>query len=144
MARGEWAEAAAAWSSRGYPYETALALVLSEDATAKIEGLALLDDLGAEPLARRVRRDLRERGVTGVPRGPRAETRQNLAGLTGRQLEVLALLGDGLTNAQIAQRLVLSVRTVDHHVTAVLDKLGAGSRSEAVDAARQQGWVPLS
>ena len=58
-----------------------------------------------------------------------------------RQLEVLALLADGLTNADIAQRLVLSVRTVDHHVTAVLEKLGAGSRSDAVDAARRQGWT---
>ena len=141
MARGEWSEAAAAWRSRGYPYETALALVLSEDVVAKIDGLTLLDDLGAEPLARRVRRDLRERGATGVPRGPRPETRQNLAGLTGRQLEVLELLADGLTNAEIAQRLVLSVRTVDHHVTAVLEKLGVRSRAGAVGAARQQGWV---
>jgi DNA-binding CsgD family transcriptional regulator len=141
MARGQWREAAAAWQSRGYPYETALALVLSDDTAAKLDGLALLDGLGAEPLARRVRRDLRERGVSGVPRGPRPGTRQNLAGLTGRQLEVLALLADGLTNADIAQRLVLSVRTVDHHVTAVLEKLGARSRSEAVEAARQQGWV---
>ena len=141
MARGEWGEAAAAWRSRGYPYETALAQVLSDDVAAKLDGLATLDELGAEPLARRVRRDLRVRGVTGIPRGPRPETRQNLAGLTGRQLEVLALLADGLTNADIAQRLVLSVRTVDHHVTAVLEKLGAGSRAEAVDAARQQGWT---
>ena len=141
MARGEWSEAAAAWRSRGYPYETALAQVLSDDVAAKLDGLATLDELGAEPVARRVRRDLRVRGVTGIPRGPRPETRQNLAGLTGRQLEVLALLADGLTNADIAQRLVLSVRTVDHHVTAVLEKLGAGSRAEAVDAARQQGWT---
>jgi DNA-binding CsgD family transcriptional regulator/tetratricopeptide (TPR) repeat protein len=143
MARGAWAEAAAGWRSRGYPYETALAQVLSDDVAAKLEGLAVLDELGAEPVARRVRRDLRGRGVTGVPRGPRPETRQNLAGLTSRQAEVLALLADGLTNADIARRLVLSVRTVDHHVTAVLEKLGAGSRSEAVAAARRQGWAPL-
>ena len=141
MARGEWSEAAAAWRSRGYPYETALAQVLSGDVAEQLEGLVALDELGAEPVARRVRRDLRDRGVTGVPRGPRPETRQNLAGLTVRQLEVLELLADGLTNADIAQRLVLSVRTVDHHVTAVLEKLGAGSRSDAVAAARRQGWT---
>ena len=72
-------------------------------------------------------------------RGPRATTRANPAGLTERQLDVLELLSEGLTNAQIAERLVLSVRTVDHHVAAVLDKLGVPSRHEAAGAARRLG-----
>ncbi len=82
------------------------------------------------------RRRLRAAGVTQVPRGPQAATRANPAGLTGRQLEILGLVADGLTNAEIAARLVLSVRTVDHHVSAVLTKLGVTSRRDAIAAAR--------
>ena len=74
-----------------------------------------------------------------VPRGPRAVTRANPAGLTPRQLAVLGLLREGMTNAEIADRLVLSVRTVDHHVAAVLDKLGVRSRREAAAAADELG-----
>ena len=78
-----------------------------------------------------VRRRLRDQGVTRLPRRPLPRTRANPAGLTDRQLEVLGLLADGLTNAEIADRLVLSVRTVDHHVAAILAKLGVASRREA-------------
>jgi DNA-binding NarL/FixJ family response regulator len=70
-----------------------------------------------------------------VPRGPAPATRANPWNLTARQVEVLRLLGDGLTNAQIAQRLVLSTRTVDHHVSAVLQKLAVSTRREAADLA---------
>jgi len=78
-------------------------------------------------------RDLRIR----VPRGPREETRANPAGLTSRQLEVLELLAEGLTNAEIADRLVVSPRTAEHHVAAVLAKLGATTRREAVRRASE-------
>jgi DNA-binding NarL/FixJ family response regulator len=78
-------------------------------------------------------RDLRIR----VPRGPREETRANPAGLTARQLEVLELLAEGLTNAEIADRLVVSPRTAEHHVAAVLAKLGATTRREAVRRASE-------
>ena len=73
-----------------------------------------------------------------LPRGPQAATRANEAGLTGRQLEILRLLADGRTNAEIAELLVLSVRTVDHHVSAVLQKLGVTSRKDAAAAARSR------
>jgi DNA-binding NarL/FixJ family response regulator len=72
-----------------------------------------------------------------VPRGPRVATRSNPAGLTARQLEVLALLVEGLTNAEIADRLVVSPRTAEHHVTAVLAKLGATTRVEAARRASE-------
>jgi DNA-binding NarL/FixJ family response regulator len=107
-----------------------------------LEALAELDALGAEPLARRVRARLREAGVARIPRGPVEVTRHNPAGLTGRQVEVLRLLGQSLTNAEIAGRLVLSVRTVDAHVAAVLAKLGLRSRREAPARAAELGVLP--
>jgi DNA-binding CsgD family transcriptional regulator len=139
-ARGDWRAAADGWTAAGYPYEAAAALTCSDDPALVLQGLAALDALGATPLAERVRDDLRRRGTTRVPRGPTPTTRANVGGLTARQLDVLALLADGLTNAAIAERLVLSVRTVDHHVAAVLAKLGATTRRDAVRRAAEQGW----
>jgi DNA-binding NarL/FixJ family response regulator len=99
----------------------------------------VLDDLGARAVSTRVRARLRELGVAGVPRGPAAATRSNPAGLTARQLDVLDLLVDGLSNAQIADRLVISPKTADHHVSAILAKLEVRSRGEAAAAARRLG-----
>jgi DNA-binding NarL/FixJ family response regulator len=93
--------------------------------------------LQARPAAAIVSRRLRELGVRGVTRGPRPSTRGNSAQLTARELEVLRLLSDGLRNATIAERLFLSSRTVENHVSAILRKLNAHSRGEAVaEAAR--------
>jgi DNA-binding CsgD family transcriptional regulator/tetratricopeptide (TPR) repeat protein len=133
--RGDWAGAAEAWRRLGDPYEQALELADSGQAKPTLEALRLLDDLGAEPAARIVRARLRALGVTRVPRGPREATREHPAGLTERQADVLAMLGDGLTNAEIAARLVVSVRTVDHHVSAILAKLGVQNRRDAARAA---------
>ncbi len=93
---------------------------------------------GASAAAALVRRRLRELGAR-VPRGPQTATRANPARLTERQLAVLELLSEGLTNAEIADRLVVSVRTVDHHVAAVLEKLGVRSRRDAAAAAHEMG-----
>jgi ATP/maltotriose-dependent transcriptional regulator MalT len=129
--RGEWEQAAAWWEERGQPYERALALSEADRPDALREAWQLLDRLSAAPVARRILVRLRELGVHQVPRGPVAATRANPAGLTSRQLEVLELVAAGLTNARIADELVLSVRTVDHHVAAVLQKLGVATRQQA-------------
>jgi len=139
MAAGRWAEAAAAWAAAGCPYEQALALAESPDPDDLLAALATLDRLGAKPLAGRVRARLRDLGVTRIPRGPADDTRANPAGLTARQVDVLRLLARGYTNAQIAGELVISARTVDSHVAAVLDKLGAPDRRAAAARAADLG-----
>ena len=134
--RGRWREAAAFWEQREIPYERALCLSFG-DIEAQLEALTILDRLGATPLAAKVRGELKSAGVAGVPRAPRQATRKNLLGLTPRQTEVLELLAEELTNAEIADRLFISTRTVDHHVAAILNKLGANNRGDAVTKARE-------
>jgi DNA-binding CsgD family transcriptional regulator len=137
QAIGRWQDAAEIWSAAGYPYEHAAALAGSPNTTDRLEALTTLAGLGARPLARQIRAELRAAGIAGVPRGTGLETRRNNAGLTRRQLEVLGLLAEELTNAEIADRLVLSVRTADNHVAAILEKLGVHTREEAVARGHQ-------
>jgi DNA-binding CsgD family transcriptional regulator/energy-coupling factor transporter ATP-binding protein EcfA2 len=139
QAAGRWREAAAAWQAAGYPYEHAAALAESPDPQDRLAALAELDALGAAPLARLVRAGLRRLGITHVPRGPVGATRGNPAGLTERQVQVLGLLSQGCTNAEIADRLVISTRTVDSHVAAVLAKLGVATRRAAAARAADLG-----
>ncbi len=135
----EWGSAAERWREIGCPYEAALALADADDETALRQAFDQLSALGARPAATIVARWLRERGVRGMPRGPRQRTRENPSGLTARELEVLALLGEGLRNAQIAERLVVSQKTVDHHVSAILRKLDVRTRAQAAREATRLG-----
>jgi DNA-binding CsgD family transcriptional regulator len=136
---GDWEGAAGIWRDQGCPYDAALALTDSDDTDALRLALDALQQLGARPAAAIAARRLRELGERGLPRGPRPQTRENPAGLTARQLQVLPLLAAGLRNAEIAERLVVSPKTVDHHVSAILGKLGARSRGEAVAEAGRLG-----
>jgi ATP/maltotriose-dependent transcriptional regulator MalT len=131
---GDAAGAAAEWAARGAVYPRAEALIEADPAAALRE----FDRLGATATARRVRAGLRDRGLP-VPRGPQVRTRRDPSGLTARQREVLALITEGLSNADIAARLTLSAKTVDHHVSAVLAKLGVPSRGLAAAEARRRG-----
>jgi DNA-binding CsgD family transcriptional regulator/tetratricopeptide (TPR) repeat protein len=130
--------AAKEWRRLGCPYEEAEALA-EDDEAAMRDALGIFTALGAEPAADRLREKMRRAGVAGVPARPRASTRAAPAQLTRRQLEVLALLEDGLSNAEIARRLFISEKTAGHHVSAILQKLGARSRGEAAAAARKMG-----
>jgi len=132
---GDWSAAANWWQELSCPFESARALGESADETALRASLAGFDRLGARPMAARVTQRLREMGVTAIPRGPRASTRENAAGLTSRELEVLRLVARGQTNAEIAAQLFVSPKTVQHHMTAILSKLGATSRREAATLA---------
>ena len=135
--------AAAAWRALDSPYEAAVALLDGSEADVR-SALADFRSLGAEPAARLARIRLRELGVSTIPRGPRRSTACHPFGLTSRQHEVLELLAEDLTNHEIAAQLVLSERTVDHHVSALLAKLQVRNRRAAARVAREQrGTAPV-
>jgi DNA-binding CsgD family transcriptional regulator/tetratricopeptide (TPR) repeat protein len=136
---GDGAGAAAAWSALGFPYEAADALTDGDDDAARLRALAVFDAFGAVRAAAHLRRRLRTAGVRRIPRGPRPASQRALAGLTPRQVEVLELVMEGASNAEIAAQLVISPKTVDHHVSAVLAKLGVTSRHAAGAAAARLG-----
>jgi DNA-binding CsgD family transcriptional regulator/tetratricopeptide (TPR) repeat protein len=139
---GDAEGAARGWIELGCPYEAALARADAPDPELIQRGLAALQGLGARPAAGIVSRRLRARGVHALPRGPRAATRANPGNLTARQLDVLVLLDEGMSNADIAARLFITEKTAAHHVSAILRKLDVRSRGEAAAAARNLGIAP--
>jgi DNA-binding CsgD family transcriptional regulator len=136
---GDWAGAAELWDEAGCPYEAALARAGSGDEEQLRAAFDELQRLGARPAAAIVAGRLRRRGARGLPRGPRRATRENPAGLTPRELEVLGFVAVGLRDSEIAERLVLSERTVAHHVSAILRKLRVRNRGQAAAEAVRLG-----
>jgi DNA-binding CsgD family transcriptional regulator len=135
--QGEARAAAECWRGIGAPYEAATALADLDDEDALRDAHETFEALGAAPMADRLRRRLRARGFRNLRQRPRASTRANPSGLTARELEVLRLVAEGLRNPEIAERLCVSARTVDHHVSSLLGKLGARTRSEAAARAAE-------
>ena len=127
---GAWADAAAWWQEAHCPFDAALALARSEDPELLTEAVRVFDRLGADAAAGRARAMLRAAGVV-VPRATRASRNPN--GLTAREEEVLALLRRGRSDAEIAEQLVISRRTAEHHVASVLGKLGVRSRRDVAE-----------
>jgi DNA-binding CsgD family transcriptional regulator len=136
---GDWEAAGDSWDELGCPYEAALSRSGSSDAATLERALGTFQRLGAVPATRAVTRLLRDAGVHSVARGPRRSTINNPGQLTARQIEILELLAAGLTNAEIAARLYITPKTVAHHVSAVLGKLGVRSRRQAAAEARRLG-----
>lgn len=135
---GDWEAAAGKWREFGCPYEVAMALA-DGPAEAQLEALDILDGLGARPLGDRIRNSLRSLGVDNLPPRPTERTLANPARLTDRQVEVLALIAEGYGNDEIADRLYISKKTVEHHVSAIYARLGVTTRAEAARAAHRLG-----
>lgn len=140
MLRGQWRDAAQAWEHLGNPFWRALCLIQSDDPDDARAARAILMSLGAAATLQAAQREWLRRGVP-VPRGPRPAGVTETHGLTARELDIVDLLADGLSNAQIADQLVVSERTVAHHVSAVLRKLSAPSRAQAVVTSRRLGII---
>jgi ATP/maltotriose-dependent transcriptional regulator MalT len=135
---GDWKAAAKAWKELGCSFEQALSLFYGDEESQK-QALQILDELGAPAICERLKSKLRLMGVKNIPRGPRESTRSNPAQLTNRQIDVLVLLDEGLQNTEIANKLFISVKTVDHHISAILSKLGTNTRAKAVSEAKRLG-----
>jgi DNA-binding CsgD family transcriptional regulator/tetratricopeptide (TPR) repeat protein len=136
---GDGARAAMLWDRLGCPYQAALALLDTKEETHLRESLTRLVDLGADATARLVRRTMRDLGIRSIPAGARTTTKAHPRGLTAREQEILQLLSQGHSNEEISASLFISVRTVEHHVSAILGKLGTDSRKGAAKEARRLG-----
>lgn len=127
---GKWKEATQLWEELNCPYEKALALSEGDEDAMK-KAIEIFDKLGASATSQLIKQKMRATGIRNIPKGPRQSTRENIAGLTSRQVEVLRLLSKGLSNSDIANNLFISPKTVDHHISAIFSKLNIHSRTEA-------------
>jgi DNA-binding CsgD family transcriptional regulator/tetratricopeptide (TPR) repeat protein len=138
---GDLVGAGRLWTDLGCPYEAGLALLGSADEASLREALRIFTDLGALATVRLTRQKMRRLAIRSIPAGPRTATREHPLGLTRREREVLVLICAGYTDAEIAGKLFISVKTVGHHVSAVLAKLGVPTRGAAATQAARLGPV---
>jgi DNA-binding CsgD family transcriptional regulator len=136
--QGNWKAAIDKWYELGCPYEYALAMFQGDEEQQRVS-LKILDSLGASATYAMLKSQLKQKGVRKIPRGARASTKKNPAQLTDRQIGVLTLLEKGLQNNEIAERLFVSSKTIEHHISAILSKLKVNSRSKAVLEAQKLG-----
>lgn len=137
---GDWRAAASMWEKFGCPYEQGMALMDGDEA-AQLAALEIFERLGARPIIEKLKGQMRAQGIH-IPRGPRPATRENPSGLTAREMEVVRLITLGKSNREIAEAMIVSVRTVETYVTRILNKLGFDSRVQIATWVIEKGLWP--
>ena len=137
MIQGEWRSATLEWEQVGCPFEQATALAEGDEPASRLEALAIFERLGARPAGEVLRRELQALGVKGIPRGTGPARQKYPADLTARELEILQLIAEGLSNPSIAETLTISVGTVKAHTASIYNKLGVNNRVQALSRARE-------
>jgi DNA-binding CsgD family transcriptional regulator len=127
-------KAVTVWEKSGCPYHQALAL-FEGDEDDKRRAISIIHRLGAMAVYEKLKFEMRSSGIKSIPRGLRKTTQSNPALLTDRELDVLQLLNQGMQNKEIAGRLFISAKTVDHHISNIFFKLEVNSRTKAVQEA---------
>ena len=127
-------KASALWKQLGCPYEQALTLFYGTEAQKRM-AIDIVDKLGASAVYEKMKFEMRASGIRSIPRGIRKSTKSNPANLTERELGILLLLKDGFHNKEIAAKLFISPKTVDHHISSIFFKLDVNSRTKAVQEA---------
>lgn len=132
--------AVSAWQRLGCPYEQGLILFEGTNAD-KIEALDIMQKLGAVAVVNKMKQQMRNEGIKNIPRGIRKSTQSNPAHLTERELGILQLLHEGMQNKEIADKLFISPKTVDHHISSIFYKLEVNTRSKAAKEAVKLGII---
>ena len=115
------------WQELNCPYNRALTLFEGNEMDKK-ESIVILQKLGAGAVSEKMKLDMRKLGIKNIPRGLRKKTQSSTALLTDREPDVLKLLSQNLQNKEIASKLFISAKTVDHHITSILFKLDVNTR----------------
>ena len=131
-------KAASFWENAGCLYEQAL-LLFEGNENDKRKAIIIMQDLNANAVYEKMKKEMKNSGIKNIPRGIRKSTRSNAAFLTFREMDVLRLLKEDMQNKEIAAQLYISAKTVDHHISSILSKLDANSRSKAVSEAIRAG-----